>query len=414
MKNSFKSYSFWKWKILIIFSIFYMTNYLGRFNFWPMAPLIREDLALSHLQIGLLNASVLWGFCMGDLVHGSLSEKYGFRTWILMGAILTTLCNIIVSFSSGFMAFMIPWFVCGFVNAACWAPGVGMVSQWWGKRERGFAMGVVAGASGGAMLVMWLFTGAVGATWGWRASFRYPPILIGLFAILVMVFTRDYPRDAGFDVEECDNDCKFDDAKSFKRLKDKYWLLLRSKNFHLVGHIKGLENVVRYGLMTWIPLYYHDKGGFDISSTIILTVMMPIGLAIAPPLAGFISDRFLYSNRKPLTLISCLVSAAVLFGICMVDPTQARIGAILMLIGGISLGMSQLPVMAVDAFGKEMAATTSSLVDAHGYLYAGIQAVIVSVIVEMSGNWMIVFVLMGLIRLLSAGVLMFVRSGLRV
>ena len=85
-----------------------------------------------------------------------------------------------------------------------------------------------------------------------------------------------------------------------------------------------------------------------------------------------------------------------------------------MLIGGISLGMSELPVMAVDAFGKEMAATTSSLVDAHGYLYAGIQAVIVSVIVEMSGNWMIVFVLMGLLRLLSAGVLMFVRSGLRV
>jgi sugar phosphate permease len=165
--------------------------------------------------------------------------------------------------------------------------------------------------------------------------------------------------------------------------------------------------------MTWIPLYYYDKGGFDISSTLIVTVMLPIGYALAPPIAGFISDKFLLSNRKPLTFISCVVSALVLFSICIVDPSQTKIGASLMLIGGISLGMSQLPVMAVDFFGKEMAATTSALVDAHGYLYAGIQAVVVSLIVGLSDNWIMVFVLMGMIRVMSAVILLFVRPGLR-
>ena len=404
MREYFNSYRFWKWKILIVFSIFYTTTYLGRFNFWPMAPLIRDDLNLTLVQIGLLNASILWGFCIGDVIHGALSEKYGFRTWILIGAILTVVCNIIVSFSSGFMAFLIPWFVCGFVNAACWAPGVGMVSQWWSQKDRGFALGVVSAASGFAMLVMWFGTGLVGTTWGWRTSFRYPPILIGIFAVLVLMFTKDFPKNAGF------TPCVKDQYRSIRNLKEKYILLITSRDFHLVGHIKGLENVVRYGLMTWIPLYYYDKGGFDISSTLIVTVMLPIGYAFAPPLAGFISDKFLLSDRKPLTFISCVVSAMVLFGICLVDPSQTKIGVILMLIGGISLGMSQIPVMAVDFFGKDMAATTSSLVDAHGYLYAGIQAVAVSVIVGLLDNWIMVFVLMGLFRVLSAIVLLFVRT----
>ena len=407
MKKYFSSYTFWKWKILIVFSIFYTTNYLGRFNFWPMAPLIRDDLSLTHVQIGLLNAAILWGFCFGDVVHGSLSEKYGFRKWIFIGAILTTVCNILVSYSSSFIVFLIPWFVCGFVNAACWAPGVGMVSQWWERKQRGFALGVVSGASGTAMLVVRLGTGLVGATYGWRVAFRYPPILISVFAVLLLIFTKDFPSEAGF--KEKSNQ----QSKLFRGFKDKYIALIKSRDFHLVGHIKGLENVVRYGLMTWIPLYYYDKGGFDISSTLIVTVMLPIGYALAPPIAGFISDKFLLSNRKPLTFISCVVSALVLFSICIVDPSQTKIGASLMLIGGISLGMSQLPVMAVDFFGKEMAATTSALVDAHGYLYAGIQAVVVSLIVGLSDNWIMVFVLMGMIRVISAVILLFVRPGLR-
>ena len=56
------TYHRWKWRILLSFCCFYLFLYLGRFNFWPVAPLVQEDLALSHLEIGLINALLLWGF----------------------------------------------------------------------------------------------------------------------------------------------------------------------------------------------------------------------------------------------------------------------------------------------------------------------------------------------------------------
>ena len=54
---------------------FYLFVYLGRFNFWPVSPLVKEDLALSNLEIGVINAMLLWGFGLGDLVHGRLGGE---------------------------------------------------------------------------------------------------------------------------------------------------------------------------------------------------------------------------------------------------------------------------------------------------------------------------------------------------
>lgn len=59
-------YHRWKWRILLSFAGFYVFLYLGRFNFWPIAPLVKEDLGLNHLEIGLINALLLWGFGIGD------------------------------------------------------------------------------------------------------------------------------------------------------------------------------------------------------------------------------------------------------------------------------------------------------------------------------------------------------------
>ena len=68
------AYHVWKWRILVAFCGFYLFIYLGRFAFWPLAPLIKEDLSLSHIEIGIINALLLWGFGLGDLVHGRLED----------------------------------------------------------------------------------------------------------------------------------------------------------------------------------------------------------------------------------------------------------------------------------------------------------------------------------------------------
>ena len=404
-----RSFHRWKWRVLLAFAFFYLFLYLGRFNFWPVAPLVKDELSLTYIEIGLINALLLWGFGLGDLVHGRLAEVYGLRLWVLLGALLTVVFNWVASFGTTAMSIAIPWGINGFVNAACWAPGLSMISQWWPRRDRGMAMGIVGTATGGAMLVMWWITGWVGIEFGWRAAFRYPPLLILLMGLAFYFLSRDRPADVGLPeyLEEDEVSAK-PEAVPEEQLRGfgPYRELLSNPRFHLASHVKGLENVVRYGLTTWVPIYYFEAGGLSIESTVLLTVLLPVGYLLAPPVSGIISDRLLNSARRPMVLASCFISTGALIGIALAPPSNVYLGAVLLLIGGISMGLSPMSTVAIDMAGRRMAGTAVGLLDAHGYAYAGLQAIIFSLVLDMSGSpWPIVFLAMAGTRLLSAGMM---------
>ena len=402
-----------KWRVLLAYAIFYLFVYLGRFNFWPVSPLVKEDLALSNLEIGVINAMLLWGFGLGDLVHGRLAEKYGLRLWILLGAVLTAVFNWVTSFATSTLTMAVPWGIAGFVNAACWAPGISMLTQWWPRRDRGMAMGILGTATGGAMLLMWWVSGTVGAEFGWRAAFRYPPLIIVVMAIGLYFLAKDRPADSGLpEYVEDDQVSAVPEALAPDRLKGfgPYRELLSDSRFLMASHVKGLENVVRYGLTTWVPIYYFEEGGLSIGSTLLLTVLLPLGYLIAPPISGLISDRLLHSARTPMVIASCLISAAALVGIALAPPVSVSLGAVLLLVGGIAMGLSPLATMAADMAGRRMSGTASGLLDAHGYLYAGAQALIFSVVLDVAGSpWPIVFLAMAATRIVSALMISVVR-----
>jgi len=159
-----------------------------------------------------------------------------------------------------------------------------------------------------------------------------------------------------------------------------------------------------------VPIYYFEKGGLSIESTLLLTILLPLGYLIAPPISGLISDRLLHSARRPMVIASCLISAVALVAIAMAPPVNVALGAVLLLIGGVSMGLSPMSTVAIDIAGRRMSGTSAGLLDAHGYAYAGLQAIVFSVVLDMTGSpWPVVFIAMAVTRLISAGMISRVR-----
>ncbi len=407
------AYHVFKWRVLLAFAVFYLFAYLGRFSLYPLGPLVKADLGLTNVEIAIIWAMLFWGFGLGDVFHGRLSEVFGLRLWVMLGAVLTAVFNWVTSFAVSPLTMAIPLGMAGFVNAACWAPAMSMISQWWPRSRRGVALGIVGTSSGGAMLLMWALCGWVGAEWGWRTAFRYLPIISAVFGVAFYLAVRDRPADLGLPeyVEE-DEVSATPEAIDPARLRGlgPYRVLLSDSRFLMACHVKGLENVVRYGLTTWVAIYYAEVGGLSIESTVFVTVLLPVGYLIAPPLAGFISDRFLNSQRRPLVISSCLASAGIIAVIALVPPSNEILGAVLLLTGGIAMGMSPMSTVSVDMGGRRMAGTASGVLDAHGYLYAGAQAIIFGVILDMTGSpWPIVFLAMAATRVISVFMMRVVR-----
>ena len=408
-----RAYHVFKWRVLLAFAFFYLFAYLGRFSLYPLAPLVKEGLGLNNVEIAVIWAMLFWGFALGDVCHGRLAEAFGLRLWVLVGAILTAVFNWVTSYATSPLTMAIPLGMAGFVNAACWAPAMSMISQWWPRRRRGVALGIVGTAAGGAMLLMWALAGWVGAEWGWRPAFRYLPLIFAAVGIAFYFVVRDRPADIGLPeyIEE-DEVSAAPEAVDPERLRGlgPYWWLLTNSRFLLACHVKGLENVVRYGLTTWVAIYYSEVGGLSIQSTVFVTVLLPVGYLIAPPLSGFISDRFLRSQRRPFVICSCIASAIIIAIIALVPPSNEILGAVLLLSGGVAMGMSPMSTVSVDMGGRRMAGTASGVLDAHGYLYAGAQALVFGAVLDMTGSpWPIVFLAMAATRVISTFMIWKVR-----
>jgi cyanate permease len=112
-----------------------------------------------------------------------------------------------------------------------------------------------------------------------------------------------------------------------------------------------------------------------------------------------------------MVMCSAAASALALIGIAWLPPTSLLLGISLLLIGGFAMSLSPLAAMAVDIAGRHMSGTASGLLDAHGYFYAGLQAVAFGFLLNMSGsNWPLIFLLMAATRVLCGILIFFVKA----
>jgi OPA family glycerol-3-phosphate transporter-like MFS transporter len=275
-------------------------------------------------------------------------------------------------------------------------------------------MGMVGTAAGFALLVVWVVTPWVAANFGWRAALRYPPMLITVLGIAFYFVAKDKPSDAGLpDYVESDDVSK--EAESSSEGQEAglraYLHLLSNWRFFIACHVKGLDNVVRYGIVAWAPVYYVQVGGMDLQEMGWITFAYPLGYMWGPICGGYISDHFFKSNRSTVMIISGVLSGAAVMGIALIPANHIPLAVFLLLIGGFTVNMSPIQALAVDLAGRKLAGTASGVLDAHGYIYGAIQAVFfgwLSLAVE--NGWFWVFATMAGTRLISVAAISRLRA----
>lgn len=381
---------------------------------------MREQLDFTHVELGIINACLLWGFALGGMTHGRIAETYGYRFWLVAGTLASVALNWVTSFGTNLWTIAIPWALNGYANATVWAPGIGLLAQWWHRSQRGRVMGLVGVATGTAMLVMWLVTGWTVAEFGWRAAFRYPPLLMIPAAVALFFLVRDRPSDVK--LEDLDQQGTMEHVQNQDESTEHhpepvegsegatphgaltaYKILYTNWRFVATSHVKGLENVVRYGLTTWAPLYYFEEAGLSIETTALVTVALPVGYLTAPMVSGWISDVLLGGRRSPMIAASALISAGALIGLAVIPAENVYAGAALLFIGAFAMSLSMTSTLVVDMAGPRYAATASGILDGHGYVYAGAQALIFALVLDTAGApWQWVFLGMAAARILSA------------
>ncbi len=429
--EQYKKFTGRAWIYLIMFSFLYCCFYCMRLNLSNASPLIMEGMGWDKSQIGILTSTLFWTYAIGHLINGRISEMVGPSKFIVLAVILSFIANIAMGFAGNLAVMTLIWGINGYCQSMAWTPGIATLTNWWPGSKRGFAVGFAHAFSGFGQVVIILMvtlTSIIGrninwdseifktlgwtSTDTWRLAFFIPPLLPITMLVIYLLIAKPSPKKVGLpEYEEADPERAAKEAEMSELLKTKgklfpYIHVLSNKKFLLLVMISFLTGIARYGLTTWIPLYFLETFKIDIEASLLGSLALPIGMAIGTFIVPTLTDKYCPTNRLPAVILSAVASAVMVLIFLLFNPTtlwQLIVIEILLFFAGFGIyaidGLSF--AVATDVGGRVFTGTCSGIMDFAVYMGAGVQSVVYGFISSKIGwNW--VFVSMGIFLIVIA------------
>ena len=390
-------------RLLVLFSLFYATFYCTRLNLANAGAKMMEELAFTSGQIGILTACLFWGYAAGNLFGGRWTELLGAKRSIVISAMLSILINIIFGFTESVTLMAVLWAANGFVQALSWPAGCAMIANWWPSVHRGFAIGFASAFAGFGQAMA---TAAVAASFfmlpgiGWRSAFWMPAVLPFVFLLVFILLTRESPKAIGLPDYQEENEAFRESEEEMEALVKShgklypYQYLLSNTHFMIAQLTQMLISIARYGLLTWIPLYFVERFGVNIMDGLVASLALPIGMGIGSLVLPTLTDRI--RNRMRVVPAAALISAAAILGFLFLDPRTSGgllVTEILLFVAGFFVYAISAVLNAVtsDISGRVMAGTGNGIMGFCAYLGAGLQSLVYGLVIHLS-SWNMVFV----------------------
>lgn len=408
----FKRYA---WTYLLMFSVLYCFLYCTRLNISSATPYLIEK-GWEESTIGIMTGTLFWTYGIGQLICGRLSEQIGPSKMVVLAVILSALANFLIATqeTGSVVILAIIWGANGLFQSMGWTPGIAALTRWWPGKSRGFAVGFANAFSGFGQVAAF---GAILAAYNWfpqsewQASFLIPPLFPLAVLVLYLLFVKSTPEKAGLrDYEENDQEKIAAEQQMQEAIEGKgalypYKYLLSNKKFLIWIVISFSSGLARYGLSTWIPLYFTEQG-LSAMASVASSVILPIGMGIGTWVVPWLTDRFCPNDRMPAAIISAVIGAITTIAIFMLDASQLpqliTIEVLLFIAGFCIYAINGIMfTYATDVGGRVFSGTCSGVLNFSAYMGAAVQSFVYGFVLDSSG-WGIVFISIAAFNVLIA------------
>ncbi|WP_316815700.1 MFS transporter [Pedobacter nyackensis] len=385
-----------QWKMLLITMFCYLFFYTGRHNFGWAAKGMAADLAIPFTTIGWISFSMLIGYSIGQLINGSLADRFSARLMVTVGAYLSILANIAISFSNSAIMIMVLWALNGYFQSMAWAPGAKLINNWWNEQERGKAFGFYTMAAGLSSVVTYLLSIILlQQGYEWRMLFRLPVLLLLISATAFLIIARDKPK------------VKIAPSAPVKASVSwigQYRAVLRNRKFMVASLGFGFESMARYGLILWVPVHYLGNNWKDNPGNLWVTFLLPVGMAAGALTFGMLSDSLFKKDRIKAISFGMLVSAVIAVLIYISPVHNLLLGGGLMLLAGFFVYGPQACFwpLSPDLLGSSLTGTGIGFMNMTGYLFAAFGEPLLGYAIDATGNTNSIFIVVAILCLLSA------------
>jgi OPA family phosphoglycerate-like MFS transporter len=310
-----------RYRMQALLSVFlgYLAYYIVRNNFTLSTPYLKEHLDLSATQIGMLSSCMLIAYGISKGVMSSLADKANPKVFMACGLVLCAIVNVGLGFSTAFWIFAALVVFNGLFQGMGVGPSFITIANWFPRRERGrvgafwnishnIGGGVVAPIVGVAFAVL-------GSEHWQSASYIVPAGVAVLFALVVLWLGKGSPRSEGLPALEqmmpeetirVKTGVQEQAPENMSAFQIFCTYVLRNKNAWYVSLVDVFVYMVRFGMISWLPIYLLTEKHFSKEQMSIAFLFFEWAAIPSTLLAGWLSDKLFKGRRMPLAMI-CMV-----------------------------------------------------------------------------------------------------------
>ncbi len=184
-----------RWYIAGLLFVSTVINYIDRQTLSVLAPVIKEQYRWTNSDFALIVIAFRVAYAVGQTASGRFLDRVGTRAGLSIAVTFYSVSAMLCSLATGLRSFALFRFLLGAGESANWPGATKAVSEWFPRRESGWAVALFdSGSSVGAAIAPFLVFWTYHVTGSWRPAF----ILTGVLGFLWLpVFRRLYrsPED---------------------------------------------------------------------------------------------------------------------------------------------------------------------------------------------------------------------------
>jgi MFS family permease len=277
----------YKWEVLALLWIAYFLNQADRQSFNIVLPLIKADLHLTDIQIGLIATLFNLVFALLVPFAGFLGDLFS-RKWIIVSSILLwSVATMFTGLSNGMLMLILMRGIATGGGEALFGPANYSLLASYHKNTRAFSMSIHQTAYYLGIILSGYLAGYIGELYGWRSVF-YIFGTVGVIHGFVLIFRL---KD-NTDIEKDKREEKISYSEAVKVFFNSPTAILLTIAF------SGLIFVM-VGYLTWIPTYLYEKFNMSLSRAGFNSMFYTHIFAFAGIIiVGKYSDKFAKGNPR--------------------------------------------------------------------------------------------------------------------
>ncbi|HKV48203.1 MAG TPA: MFS transporter [Candidatus Acidoferrales bacterium] len=289
--------SSYKWLLISMLWFVCFFNYADRQAIFSVFPLLKAQMHLSNVQLGIIGGAFTWMYALFGPFAGSLCDRLPRKTLILGALIFWSLITAATSICRDYSQLIAVRAFSGLGEAIYFPAAMSIISDYHGVNTRSRAMswhqsGVYAGTIAGGSL-----SGFFGQYYGWQSSFTFFGAGGILLAIILWSLLKEPIRgmSEGACMKKSENQTKWPADETQRQgglLHGLIDVLQNPMALLLIAVFIG-ANFVAVVFLSWMPTFLYNKFHMSLSMAgLNATVYIQIASVLGVISGGILADAF--------------------------------------------------------------------------------------------------------------------------